>query len=124
MDGFLPEERGGTVSLRTDGRVRLDYEIRPEIWEALREGQKALARIQLAAGAIEIDQKTLIGTGRDVRIVEPELLQLARDDVLEVEELAGMRIYTLVEDRDTLNLIASFIRACDDRQFRVKRSTM
>ena len=40
-----------TVSLRTDGRVRLDYEIRPEIWEALREGQKALARIQLAAGA-------------------------------------------------------------------------
>lgn len=59
-------------------------------------------------------------TGRDLRIVEPELLQLARDDVLEVEELAGMRIYTLVEDRDTLNLIASFIRACDDRQFRVK----
>ena len=51
VDGFLPEEKGGTVSLRTDGRVRLDYEIRPEIWEALREGQKALARIQFAAGA-------------------------------------------------------------------------
>ncbi len=54
VDGFLPEEKGGTVSLRTDGRVRLDYEIRPEIWEALREGQKALARIQLAAGATEV----------------------------------------------------------------------
>jgi choline dehydrogenase-like flavoprotein len=51
VDGFLPEEKGGTVSLRTDGRVRLDYEIRPEIWEALREGSKALARIQFAAGA-------------------------------------------------------------------------
>ncbi len=51
IDGFLPEETGGTVSLRSDGRVRVDYLIRPEIWEALREGAKALARIQLAAGA-------------------------------------------------------------------------
>lgn len=51
IDGFLPGEEGGTVSLRADGRVRLDYRIRPEIWEALREGCKALARIHLAAGA-------------------------------------------------------------------------
>jgi choline dehydrogenase-like flavoprotein len=51
IDGFLPEESGGTVSLRSDGRVRLDYPIRPEVWEALREGAKAMARIQLAAGA-------------------------------------------------------------------------
>jgi len=51
IDGFLPEEEGGTVSIRSDGRVRLDYKIRPEIWEALREGNKALARVQFAAGA-------------------------------------------------------------------------
>jgi choline dehydrogenase-like flavoprotein len=31
--------------------VRVDYEIRPEVWEALREGAKALARVQFAAGA-------------------------------------------------------------------------
>jgi choline dehydrogenase-like flavoprotein len=51
IDGFLAGEEGGTVSLRGDGRVRVDYPIRPEVWEALREGAKALARIQLAAGA-------------------------------------------------------------------------
>ena len=51
LDGFQPDESGGTVSLRSDGRVRLDYEIPAAIWEALREGSKALARIQLAAGA-------------------------------------------------------------------------
>ncbi|HEU4385963.1 MAG TPA: GMC family oxidoreductase [Anaeromyxobacteraceae bacterium] len=51
IDGFLPEEAGGTVSLRSDGRVRIDYPIRPQVWEALREGAKVLARIQLAAGA-------------------------------------------------------------------------
>ncbi|HEX9290013.1 MAG TPA: GMC family oxidoreductase [Anaeromyxobacteraceae bacterium] len=51
VDGFLPGEEGGTVSLRQDGRVKIDYAIRPEVWEALREGCKALARVHLAAGA-------------------------------------------------------------------------
>ncbi len=51
IDGFLPGEEGGTVSLRKDGRARLDYKLRPQHWEALREANKALARIQLAAGA-------------------------------------------------------------------------
>lgn len=59
-------------------------------------------------------------TGRDVRVVEPELLQLARDNMLDVEDLAGMRIYTLADDRDTRELIRAFVQACDDRQFRVK----
>lgn len=51
LDGFDEEDEGGTVSLRDDGRVRLDYPISPALWEALREGNKAMARIQLAAGA-------------------------------------------------------------------------
>jgi choline dehydrogenase-like flavoprotein len=54
VDGFLPDDQGGTVSLRRDGRVRIDYPLRPPIWEALREGCKALARIHLAAGAEEV----------------------------------------------------------------------
>ena len=51
VDGFQEGDDGGTVSLRADGRVRLDYAISPALWEALRAGNKALARIQLAAGA-------------------------------------------------------------------------
>jgi choline dehydrogenase-like flavoprotein len=51
IDGLLPEEQGGTVSLGSDGRVQVDYPIRPEIWESLREASRVLARIQLAAGA-------------------------------------------------------------------------
>jgi hypothetical protein len=59
-------------------------------------------------------------TGRDVRIIEPELLELARDGILRMEDLSGMRVYTLVEDVDMRDLIKCFIQACDDRQFRVK----
>jgi choline dehydrogenase-like flavoprotein len=51
LDGFEDADAGGTVSLRDDGRVRLDYPISPALWEALREANKAMARIQLAAGA-------------------------------------------------------------------------
>jgi choline dehydrogenase-like flavoprotein len=50
-DGFLPSDEGATVSLRRDGRVRIDYPLPAPTWEALREGCKALARIHLAAGA-------------------------------------------------------------------------
>jgi hypothetical protein len=59
-------------------------------------------------------------TGRDVRTVEPELVQLARDGVLEMEDLSGMRVFTFATDPDMRELISSFIQACDDRQFRVK----
>ena len=59
-------------------------------------------------------------TGRDVRTVEPELIQLAQDAVLDMEDLSGMRVYTLTQDQAVRDLIASFIQACDDRQFRVK----
>jgi predicted transcriptional regulator len=59
-------------------------------------------------------------TGRDVRTVEPELLQLSRDGVLDMEDLTGMRVYTLTADPEVRELIRNFIQACDDRQFRVK----
>lgn len=59
-------------------------------------------------------------TGRDIRTVEPELMQLARDGVLESEDLADMRIYMFTDDAELRQLVATFIKACDDRQFRVK----
>jgi choline dehydrogenase-like flavoprotein len=51
VDGFHDGDEGGTVTLGDDGRARLAYPISPALWEALREGNKALARVQLAAGA-------------------------------------------------------------------------
>ena len=51
IDGFLPGDDGGVVSLRRDGRIRIDYPLRPATLEALREGCKALARVHLSAGA-------------------------------------------------------------------------
>ena len=59
-------------------------------------------------------------TGRDVRLVEPELHELVDDGVLDAEDLSGMIVYTLTTDPELRELVDRFIERCDDRQFRIK----
>jgi choline dehydrogenase-like flavoprotein len=54
VDGVLPGDVGGTVSLRPDGRPKLDYPIGEPLKEAFLEAHRAMARVQLAAGAREV----------------------------------------------------------------------
>lgn len=54
IDGFLPEEEGGTVTLDGEGRMRFAYPIGPPLEEAFRAASVEMARIQLAAGAREV----------------------------------------------------------------------
>ncbi len=58
--------------------------------------------------------------GRDARVLEPELAQLARAGLLETEELADMRLFTYTDNSDTRALVADFFKACRDRRFRVQ----
>jgi hypothetical protein len=59
-------------------------------------------------------------TGRDVRTIADELIGLVTASVLEQTELSGQTIYMLTADQNMRNLISDFVRACDDRMFRVK----
>jgi hypothetical protein len=59
-------------------------------------------------------------TGRDVRTIADELVGLVTVGVLEQTELSGQRIYMLTADQAMRDLISDFVRACDDRMFRVK----
>jgi choline dehydrogenase-like flavoprotein len=52
VDGLLPGDDGGTVTLRADGRPRLDYPVLPHLVEAMRASHDALARVHLAGGAL------------------------------------------------------------------------
>jgi choline dehydrogenase-like flavoprotein len=93
IDGFLPGEEGGTVSLRRDGRVQLDYPIRPELWEALREGCKALARVHLAAGAEAVlslhDDPVEIRAERDVARLDAAPWQPCRVTLFTAHQMGG-----------------------------------
>ncbi len=54
VDGLLPQEQGGTVSLRSDGRIRFDYPVLPALADSMKAAHRALAEVQLAAGAQEL----------------------------------------------------------------------
>ena len=54
IDGFLDEERGGTVAERGRGRLSFTYARGAALSEAMREAMKTMARIHLAAGAREV----------------------------------------------------------------------
>ena len=55
VDGLLPGDDGGTVSLREKGRIVLDYPIRPALAESFKSAHEVMAKIALAAGAKRVD---------------------------------------------------------------------
>jgi hypothetical protein len=57
---------------------------------------------------------------RAVETIHAELAELARDGVLEEIQLGPTTAYSLAPDRQIRQLLARFVRASDDRQFRVK----
>lgn len=51
VDGWVPGDEGGTVSVADDGRIVVDYPIGDHLKEAFLASHEAMARIELAAGA-------------------------------------------------------------------------
>jgi hypothetical protein len=58
--------------------------------------------------------------GRSVEIIRDDLIDLARDGVLEESQLGDLTVYSLVPDHQVRELLEQFVKASDDRQFRVK----
>ncbi len=59
-------------------------------------------------------------TGRDILAITDELAELVGAGVLIGQMVAGRAIYTLAGDRQMRDMVNTFVRACDDRMFRVK----
>lgn len=58
--------------------------------------------------------------GRTADTIRDELAELAQDGVLEANQLGDMVVYSLAADRHIRDLLEQFVKASDDRQFRVK----
>jgi choline dehydrogenase-like flavoprotein len=50
-DGFLPEDKGGSVKLHKDGRVGIEYPIGHKLKESFKEAHDVLAQVTFKAGA-------------------------------------------------------------------------
>ncbi len=58
--------------------------------------------------------------GRNVSTTRSELAELAAMEVLTENRLGSMTVYSLVSNPETRELIARFVEASNDREFRVK----
>ncbi len=58
--------------------------------------------------------------GRSVETIRVELAELAQGGVLEENQLGDMTVYSLAQDLHARELLEQFVKASDDRQFRVK----
>jgi len=58
--------------------------------------------------------------GRSPEAVKPELEEMVQSNLLEVRLVAGVPVYSFTTDLEMRRLTEKFIRACQDRQFRVK----
>jgi hypothetical protein len=58
--------------------------------------------------------------GRSAETIRSELTELTQDGVLEENQLGDMTVYSLAPDPETRELLEQFVKASDDRQFRVK----
>lgn len=58
--------------------------------------------------------------GRDPVAIAAELSEMAEAGILTVHHVGGLKIYSLSGDEKVRSLIARFIKACDDRRFRVR----
>jgi hypothetical protein len=58
--------------------------------------------------------------GRSVETIRAGLAELAQDGVLEESQLGGMTVYSLASDSQIRDMLEQFVKASDDRQFRVK----
>ncbi len=58
--------------------------------------------------------------GRNVLTVEPELEELVTSEVMEKHFAGETPIYSLAKNEEMHQLINDFVKACDDRHFRVK----
>ncbi|MDH5491385.1 MAG: GMC family oxidoreductase, partial [Myxococcales bacterium] len=93
LDGLLPEEQGGTVTLRSDGRPRIEYPLEARHWEAFRASSRILSRIHLAAGARKVlsmhDEPVSIESEADLPKLDAAPWQKLRIPIFTAHQMGG-----------------------------------
>jgi hypothetical protein len=114
----------GEIELDLTGRLMADMD--PQLLEFLRTKVNSFVKWDLIRFFHDNPHTTDTAdniaryAGRGVEAIRTDLAELAQDGVLEENQLGDMTVYSLVSNRQTRELLAQFVKASDDRQFRVK----
>lgn len=93
IDGFLPGDEGGRVTIDREGRMRFSYPIRKPLEEAFRAASVEMARIQLAAGAVEVRSlhldPVIVRSERDLERLERAPYGAHRHSIFSAHQMGG-----------------------------------
>ena len=112
------------MELDLTGRLMADMD--PHLLEFLREKVNSFAKWDLlrffhdSPHTTDTAENIARYAGRSAETIRNELAELARDGVLEENQLGGMTVYSLAQDHEVREMLEQFVKASDDRQFRVK----
>lgn len=112
--------------LRTDLTGRLMADMDPRLLRFLRETINSFVKWDLIRFfhdnpyTTDTAQNIARYAGRTDQAIRNDLAELAESGVLVESELGDMTVYSLTEDPEMRELLDDFVRASDDRQFRVK----
>ncbi|MFW6115642.1 MAG: hypothetical protein ACOC7Y_01125 [Chloroflexota bacterium] len=112
--------------LKTDLTGRLMADMDPRLLRFLRETIDSFVKWDLIRFfhdnpyTTDTAQNIARYAGRTDQAIRGDLAELAERGVLMESELGDMSVYSLTEDPEMRELLDEFVKASDDRQFRVK----
>ncbi len=111
---------------QTEATWQPKYDLDPEVFRFLREKINTFVKWDVVQffhhnpHAHDTAENIARYIGRDVVSIGDELTELAKKNVLKVRQVSGQTIFSLVSDQPTRSLVDEFVRACDDRVFRIQ----
>lgn len=125
IDGFDPSEKGGTVRAGSGGRLRFSYPLKERNHEAMREAMKAMARIQLAAGASRVltlhDDPVEIRSESDLAAIDARPIGTGTLSVFTAHQMGGCTMgedpsRSIVNSRGRMHQLSN-VYICDGSVF-------
>jgi len=125
IDGFDESENGGTVRTGAGGRLRFSYPLRERNHEAMKEAMKAMARIQLAAGATRVltlhDDPVEIRSESDLGKIDARSMAPGRLSVFTAHQMGGCSMSedparSIVNSRGRMHQLSN-VYVCDGSVF-------
>lgn len=96
IDGFHPDEPGGRTKLRKSGAPILDYTLPKRVFRAMREANRTMARLQLAAGARQSmsphDPPVAIHSEKELELLDSAPYETNRLTVFSAHVMGGLRL--------------------------------
>lgn len=96
VDGLLPGDEGGTVTLKSDGRINVDYPVSAAMSEAFHDASKSMARVALAAGAKHAmslhAEPRIMATDADIAQLDSATWGAQQHSIFTAHQMGGCRM--------------------------------